>query len=286
MFARDPDSALLAMEAVQGVEMRENNITHLGALKWWRRNSFVQLAIDSAEDPWRPVARAADHYSVGTGEIKYLAGFFRAVDVTVGEYRDAYLRLDVANGVVFRTALIKIRARAAVHRERCDAMFLREPCNVHAIALAAVPAGADLERYRHVHRAHHGLQNARHQRLIGEQCRATRLAADFFRRATHVQVDDLRAQGDVGARRLRERLRIGAGELHHARLGLALVIHALARFRRVPQAHVRTQHFRCGKTCAQVAAQDAERAVGDSRHGSEHDPRGQGVTPDLHVAAF
>ena len=31
MFARDPDSGLLAVEGVQGVEMREDNITHLRA---------------------------------------------------------------------------------------------------------------------------------------------------------------------------------------------------------------------------------------------------------------
>jgi len=31
MFARDPDSGLLAVKKVEGVEMREDDITHLGA---------------------------------------------------------------------------------------------------------------------------------------------------------------------------------------------------------------------------------------------------------------
>src|SRR6516165_2384779 len=75
MFARNPDSGLLPIEAVNGIEMREDHITHLGTQQWLRCNSEKKMIVDSAEDPWRAVTRAADHYSVGSGEIKYLASF-------------------------------------------------------------------------------------------------------------------------------------------------------------------------------------------------------------------
>src|SRR5215469_18864086 len=105
--------------------MREDDITQVVALKCRRRNSAVelaaQLAVDSAENPWRAVARAADHYSVRAGEIKYLARFFSVGDVAVGEHRNANLHLDVANCGVLSRACVEIRARASVHRKRCNA---------------------------------------------------------------------------------------------------------------------------------------------------------------------
>src|SRR5947208_14840110 len=81
MFARDPHSTLLAVKGVQGVKMRQDDITQVGALKWRRRISLIQMGVDSAEDPWRTMTRAADHYSVGTREIKHLARFLRRGDV-------------------------------------------------------------------------------------------------------------------------------------------------------------------------------------------------------------
>src|SRR5256885_1803012 len=88
MFARDPDSTLLAVKEVQGVEMRQNDITQVGARQWRRRNSVFQVHVDSAEDPGRAMTRAPDHYSVCAREIKYLARFFRRSDVAVHEHRD------------------------------------------------------------------------------------------------------------------------------------------------------------------------------------------------------
>src|SRR5215472_9930139 len=173
MFARDPDSGLLAVEAVHRVEMREDDITQVAALKCLRRKSAVQfameLAVDSAKNPWRPVARAADHYSVCTGEIKYLAGFFSVADVAVGKHRNANVPLDVANCGVLGGACKEIRARAAVHGERCDAAALGDRCDFDAVHVLTVPAGADLEGHGNVDRAHDGFENARHQRLVPEQ---------------------------------------------------------------------------------------------------------------------
>src|SRR6516225_8970329 len=105
MFARHPDTALLAVERVERIQMLQDNITQLNTQKCGRRISLVQVGVDSAKDPWRSMARAADHYSVRAGEIKYLECFLRRVDVAVGEHRDANLRLDVADRVVLRGPL-------------------------------------------------------------------------------------------------------------------------------------------------------------------------------------
>src|SRR5258708_8325662 len=125
MFARDPDSTLLAVKEVQGVEMRQNDITQVGAQQRRRRNSLFQMDVDSAEDPWRTMTRAPDHYSVRTREIKYLARFFRRGDIAVHEYRNPHPPFDSADRVVLGRAFIKVRARAAVHPQRGDAALLR-----------------------------------------------------------------------------------------------------------------------------------------------------------------
>src|SRR6185437_428338 len=86
MFSRDPDSGRLAVEGVQGVEMRKDNITHLRSRECGVTISAVEKRVDSAEDPWRAVTRADDHYPVSTGEIKYFPRLLRCVDITVGEH--------------------------------------------------------------------------------------------------------------------------------------------------------------------------------------------------------
>src|SRR5215472_10888521 len=131
MSARDPDSGLLAVEAVNGIEMREDHITHVGAQQWPCLISEKKMLVDSAEDPWRTVARASNHYSVGTGEIKYLASFLRRVDVAVCEHRNRHARLDVANGWVLGATAEEIRARAPVYRECRNAAAFRDACNLH-----------------------------------------------------------------------------------------------------------------------------------------------------------
>src|SRR5256885_3568930 len=150
MFTRDPDSALLAVKEVQGVEMRQDDITQLGAQQRWRCNSVFQVDVDSAEDPWGAMTGAPDHYSVCAGEIKYLARFLRRSDVAVREHRNAHARLDGANRVVLRRAFIKIRARAAVHRQRGDAALLRDVCDLRAASVLTVSAGANQIGRAHV----------------------------------------------------------------------------------------------------------------------------------------
>src|SRR5213082_1665092 len=108
MFARDPHSTLLAVKGVQGVKMGQDDITQVGALKWRRRISLihvgVQMGVDNAEDPWRTMTRAADHYSVGTREIKHLARFLRRGDVAAPQKAREVLDFTGADGVMIGRA--------------------------------------------------------------------------------------------------------------------------------------------------------------------------------------
>ena len=86
----------------------------------------------------------------------------------------------------------------------------------------------------------------------------------------------LRAKIDIDARRAAPAPRIAADELHHARLGLAVVVHAPLRLARAPQALVGAEHFRRCKRRAELPAQLAKRPVGHAGHGepAARSPRG------------
>ena len=86
---------------------------------------------------------------------------------------------------------------------------------------------------------------------------------------------------DIAPRSIGHHRRIEAGDLHHARAGFAGMVHAAARFRRVPQAHVGAEHFRGGESGAEAPAQNAKRTVGHARHGREQDVGRQRIGTDL-----
>ena len=163
------------------------------------------------------------------------AAFSGGGDVAVGDHRNFHLLLDGGDGVVFGVALKQIGARAPVHRQRLDAAIFGETRNGDAVLVRAVPAGADLERDRHVHGADHGGPGFRKPVFILHQRRARKHVADFLRRAAHVDVDDLRAALDVDRAASRHQRRVAADDLHCARLVLAGVIGA-ARVFSLPQS--------------------------------------------------
>ena len=154
--------------------------------------------------------------------------------------------------------------------EALNAATLRNLRDAHAVTMLTVPSRADLEGYRHAYCAHDGIEDARHERLIPQQRGAAQLPADLLCGAAHVQVDDLCTVLDIQTCGLSERLGVGACKLHHARLGLTFMAHAVARFGCVPEPGVRCQHLGSGQPCAELAAQNAERAIGHSRHRREH----------------
>jgi hypothetical protein len=251
--------------------MREDNITHLCARECELTFFTAQKRIDRAEDPWRAVARAADHYAVGTGEIKYFARLLRRVDITVGEHWNPYSGLDIANGLVLGRAIIKIRSRAPMHGKCLNSTTLGDTRDSHTITVRVIPTCADLERYGHAHCVHNGLENSRHQRLILQQGGAAEFAANFFCGTAHVQIDDLRALIDIETGRFGQRRGIGTRELYHPWLRLSLMAHAQPGLGRVPQADIGCQHLGRGQSRPQLAAQNPERPICHAGHRREHE---------------
>jgi hypothetical protein len=89
-----------------------------------------------------------------------------------------------------------------MHGERGDAAVFGDAGDGQRVFVLAIPAGADLQGYGYVDCLDHGPDDARHQRLILQQRRTGPHVAYFLRRATHVDVDQLRTVGDIETRRL------------------------------------------------------------------------------------
>ncbi len=207
------------------------------------------------------------------------------IDVAIHEYRNAGGPLDSRDGLVFGGAGKKIRARAAVHRERGHAFAFGDARDRGRIAAGRVPARAHLERDRDAGGFHDGGQDRAHQRLVAHERGARRAVADLLRRAAEVDVDDLRAHVDVAARGVRHHPGVVARDLHHARLRFAVVIHSQARLGRIPEPHVGRDHFGSRDPGAHAPAELPERAVGHARHRRERKRRRELPGPDLHWAA-
>ena len=91
--------------------------------------------------------------------------------------------------------------------------------------------------------------------LVAQQRGAGPGIADLFRRATHVDVDDLRAVLDTVARRRREGVRVRARDLHADRRRLAGMIEAMEALAGVPQPRVGRRHFGDGIARAELLAE-------------------------------
>ena len=142
------------------------------------------------------------------------------------------------HGVVLGLAAVALLARAAVHRDHRDAGVLGGARQAQRVAFAVAPAAAHLQRHRHaVRRAggDHGLDDGQRQRLVPHQRRAGPLVAHLLRRATHVDVDDLRAAVDVVARGVGHHRGVDAGDLHRDRRALAVVVGAARGLQRIAQ---------------------------------------------------
>src|ERR1700678_2708348 len=167
-------------------------------------------------------------------------------------------------------------------RKCLNTVAFRYSCDANAVLVVAVPSGACFQCDRHSDRPYHAVQNSCNQLLVLQQGGSCQTIADFFCGAAHVDIDDLRAGIHVAALRLGHHRGIEAGDLHDTRAGLARMVHAPARFRRVPQPHIGAEHLRRGKSCAKTPAENAKGTVGNACHGRKQDDGRQFVRADLH----
>jgi hypothetical protein len=190
--------------------------------------------------------------------------------------------LELADRVVLGPAGEAARARATVQRQQLHAAVLGDLRDLDRVLARRVPAGAELQCDRHVHRLHHRLEDLPYQRLVPEQGRARHGVADLLRGATHVDVDDLGALPDVVARGVRHHRRLGAGDLHRDRLDLAVVVGAPARLLAAPEERIRGHHLGYGQARAELLAQLPEGAVRDTGHRRDKKIISQRARTDSH----
>ena len=204
------------------------------------------------------------------------------IDIAVGEHRDAHRGLDRRDGLVLGFAQVLVGAGAAVHGQRRDAGSPRRS--------ARSPGHCGCPRFQPVRilsvtgtstAATTAARIRADQRLVLHQRGAGPDIADLLGRATHVDVDDLRAMVDVVACGLGQHPRIGAGDLHADRRRFVDVIHAVHGFRGVPEPRFGSGHLRHAQAGAHPLAQHAERLVGDTGHRRQHDRNLDPVGADL-----
>src|SRR5690606_3034101 len=179
--------------------------------------AVVEVVLDLAEQPGPSARGASDHHGIGTGQGQYGGGLLWRVDVAVGEQRDVHHLADGADGVVFGFAAEQVAARASVYGEGLDAGGLREAGDTHAVAVACIPASADLQGHRYVHGCHHGVEDAPDENFVTQQRGTGCLLHDLLHRAAHVDVDDFGAVRHIQACCFGHCLRVAAGDLHTAR---------------------------------------------------------------------
>jgi len=143
---------------------------------------------------------------------------------------------------------------------------VRQSLNARSVAIFGIPAGSDFERYRDVDSANHGLQYLCDQALVFEKRRACELLADLFRRATHINVDDLGTQIDVKLRCFGQHLRVCASNLSGYRTWLTGVIGFTHTRLRSVELAVGGNHLRHSKTGPESSTQLSERSIGHTSH--------------------
>src|SRR5699024_7741074 len=248
-----------------------------------------QEMIDFTENPGTTLGSPAHHDGIRASVIEYVAGFFGAVDIAVCDQGDVEDGTERPDGVVFGLAPIEVAPGSPVHSQGGNADILSHPGNLGRIARAGIPAGADLERDRHLvgpAGGHDAFQNFPDQGFVAHQGGSGGLLADFFYRTAHVDVDDAGAFLDVEYGRLGQHGRVRARQLHGDGIDFAIVIEAAGSLDAVPQPRVAGSHFRHGMTGSQLLAQLAIGAVGNTRHGCDKNRVGKGPGANLHARDF
>ena len=151
-----------------------------GELNRERGRCFAATAVKTARDlagqPGTALRGASDHHSVGARSGKRSPGIVHRADVAVDHERNRDRVLDRPHGPPVGVALVELAAGAPVYGHKADAGRLRATRKLGRVPGAVIPTEPHLERYRHRHRGHRGLDQGERMIEIAHQRRA-RLAA-------------------------------------------------------------------------------------------------------------
>ncbi len=282
MLAGDPHTHFFPIKKVQLREVFEQDALHFGKRRRRQVLAGPQVMVDLAENPRSSLGGPTDQQGIHPGLLDDFPGLFRRIDVAIGEHRYRHGLLDRRDGLVLRLPGVQVGAGPAMHRKSLDPRLFGELRDGDAVTVVPVPAGPDLQGDRYVDRPDHGIEDLGDQRLVPQQGGPRCLVAYLLRRAAHVDVDDLRTEFHIALRGLGQHGRIAAGDLHRARLVLAIVDQAQARLAAVPQADVAGHHLRYHHPGAKATAKLTERTIGHPGHRREDQSVGQCIWADAY----
>ncbi len=224
---------------------------------------------DLAEDPGPPLRGAADHHRIGAGAASTLARFSGVSMSPLAITGMRHRGLDGADRVVLDLAGEAAGARPAVDGERGTP---RPPRFARCAPRCGARGSQPVRIFSVTGTSTRATTASRIAATSGsslQQRRARHDVADLLCRATHVDVDDLRAALDVVAR--------GFG--HHGGSAPAIcttigsdfagVVGAAHATSGAPELRIRRDHLRHRIARAESLAQLPERPVGDARHGRD-----------------
>ena len=110
--------------------------------------------------------------------------------------------------------------------------------NHQAIPVFRVPAGADLQRNRYIHRIDNSIKYATDQGLITQQRGSGHDIADLFGRTAHVDIDDLCALIDIESCCSCHLHGIGSGNLYSDWCDLAGMVDTAAGLAAAPEQRI------------------------------------------------
>ena len=222
--------------------------------------------LDFPEDPGSPLSSAAYHQGIGPGVVEHCSGFMRVSNIPIRDNRNGNTLLNCPNAVVFRVAVKQTGAGSAVNRQGLNTTVFGQLGNLYTVTMLWRPAGANLQRYRHIHRVNHRVEDPFNQIRVLQQGGPGKLPVHFFGRASHIDVDDLRAAGHVDTRGGGHIIRIASGNLHGADPWFIAMHHTQTRLIRPPHLRVGGEHLGYSHPSTHCMTEGSERAICNTGH--------------------
>jgi hypothetical protein len=85
VFPGDADTTRSAVQAVEVLQMLQDDLLHPIVSRGRGPETRAQVVIDLPKETWAALRRSADHDSIGARVVQHQTGLLRAVDVTIGD---------------------------------------------------------------------------------------------------------------------------------------------------------------------------------------------------------
>ena len=170
VLARNLESGVFAIKSVEIIQVLTQDAVNFSHLRRWQRGARIQKVFDLAKQPGTSLRGTPDHDAIGAGREQHLLGFLWRGDVAIGNHRNADLRFDHGDGLVFGVAHILVGTGTTVNRDGTDAAVFGDAGDIRCILVLAIPAGAEFQCNRSVgYGVYHCSKNLCHQGFVLHQ---------------------------------------------------------------------------------------------------------------------